>query len=370
MKNWLTLILFSLLARAVTAQGFQPVFPGLSGQELIDSVASHYRPATVLDYANARDTLYAKILAANDDSLRCIYSGHTLYLDPTQDPTQYIYQNGGTNGMNTEHAYPQAKGAVQGTNAYSDMHHLYPTRILVNEARGDKPFAEIPDAQTQKWFRNNQMQTTIPTQHIEEYAESGSAAFEPREASKGDVARSVFYFYTVYRNQANSADPDFFNLQRATLCQWTYEDPADSFELRKTWRIAAYQDGKPNPFVLDCSLAQRTWCQDIMNTCLSSTHEPAASRSLGAVLKPQPNAGFAELTLELPVSGELEGKILDVTGKVCAEFSGGNAQAGPLTMTLDVTKLAGNGLWMGFVMINLSSKSGNLRQTLPIVVNR
>lgn len=363
------LFIFILCHQLGFAQGFQTVFPNLSGQELIDSVASHYRPAHVLDYANARDTLYAKILAADDDSLRCIYSGHTLYLDPTQDPTQYIYENGGTNGMNTEHAYPQAKGALQGTNAYSDMHHLYPTRIAVNEARADKPFAEIPDAQTQKWFRNNQMQSTIPTQHIEEYAESASASFEPREASKGDVARSVFYFYAVYRNQANSADPDFFNLQRPTLCQWTYQDPADSFELRKTWKIAAYQDGKPNPFVLDCTLAQRTWCQDVLNTCLSNTHEPALSGNLAAVLAPQPSAGQAQLLLDLPVSGQVQGKILDITGRVCAEFKGGNAEAGPFSIILDVTNLGGNGIWMGFVSVTLKSNSGELHKTIPMVVN-
>ena len=100
----LALLIILFACSRLSAQGFEIVFPGLSGADLIDSVARNYRPDTVLDYANARDTLYAKILAIDDDSLRCIYSGHTLYLNPTQDPTQYIYQNGGSNGMNTEHA--------------------------------------------------------------------------------------------------------------------------------------------------------------------------------------------------------------------------------------------------------------------------
>jgi len=124
----------------------------------------------VLDYANARDTLYARVLAIDDDSLRCIYSGHTLYLDPTQDPTQYVYQNGGSNGMNTEHAYPQSKGAADG-NARSDMHHLYPARIPVNEVRGDVPFMEIPDGANPKWYILNQILTNIPALNRDAYTE-------------------------------------------------------------------------------------------------------------------------------------------------------------------------------------------------------
>src|SRR5690606_33791999 len=135
----------------------------LSGDELLDSVVSRYRPGVVLDYAHARDTLYASVLSVEDDSLRCIYSGYALWLDPTEDPTQYIYLNGSSLGMNTEHAYPQSKGAADG-NARSDMHHLFPARIPVNEARGDVPYADIPDALTQQWFRGTSVLFSIPAQ--------------------------------------------------------------------------------------------------------------------------------------------------------------------------------------------------------------
>jgi endonuclease I len=307
----LFLILFA--SSCLSAQGFESVFPGLSGNELIDSVASHYRPGTVLDYANSRDTLYSKVLAIDDDSVRCIYSGHTLYLDPTQDPTQYVYQNGGSNGMNAEHAYPQSKGAADG-NARSDMHHLYPVRIPVNEARGDFPYAEIPDAQTQKWFMGNQVQTSIPSININGYAEFKTGAFEPRESGKGDLARSVFYFYTMYRAQANLADPNYFELQRPTLCQWAQQDPADSIELRKTWRIAPYQDGKPNPFVIDCTLASRCWCPGIPPNCLVGINDPVAS--IGPVLKVWPNPANDLLNFEFESDGPVTIRLLDILGGI------------------------------------------------------
>lgn len=307
------LFLLLLAPGSLLAQGFEIVFPGLEGAELIDSVASRYRPDTVLDYAKSRDTLYGKILAFDDDSIRCIYSGHTLYLDPTQDPTQYIYQNGGSNGMNTEHAYPQSKGAADG-NARSDMHHLYPARIPVNEARGEVPFLEIPDAQTQKWFMGNQVLTSIPTSNKDAYSEFKTGAFEPRESVKGDLARSIFYFYTMYRAQANLADPNFFELQRPTLCQWANQDLADSAELRKTWRIAPYQDGKPNPFVIDCTLASRCWCPGQVPNCIAGTDMPALSPG-SAALKVWPNPATGTLHYQFESEKPVQIVLFDFLGR-------------------------------------------------------
>lgn len=340
-------VLFLLLVASprLSAQGFEQVFPGLNGAELIDSVASNYRPNVVLDYANARDTLYAKILARDDDSLRCIYSGHTLWLDPTQDPTQYIFQNGGPNGMNTEHSYPQSKGAADG-NARSDMHHLYPTRIPVNEARGDVPFAEIPDAQTQKWFIGNQIFTSIPTININGYTEFKTGAFEPRESVKGDIARSVFYFYTMYQAQANLADPNYFELQRPTLCQWANQDPADSSELIKTWRIAPYQDGKPNPFVIDCSLASRCWCPGQTPNCLVATQTPLAPQD--SKLRAWPNPANEVLLVEYETDGPTNFRLMDLLGRTLLyqESANGTAsfQLKNLPQGLYVLEASGRGI--------------------------
>ena len=87
-RIFVLLIVVAGFALGATAQIYQPVFPNLNNPLLLDSVVAGYKPNIILDYANSRDTLYAKVLALDDDSLRCIYSGHTLYLDPTQDPTQ------------------------------------------------------------------------------------------------------------------------------------------------------------------------------------------------------------------------------------------------------------------------------------------
>lgn len=331
----LLLLFFGLFSQHLFSQSFEPVFPALTGDELLDSVASHYRPAVVLDYANARDTLYASILAADDDTLRCIYSGYALYLDPTQDPTQYIYLNGSSLGMNTEHAYPQSKGAGDG-NPRSDMHHLFPARIPVNEARGEVPYADIPDAQTQKWFRGTQVLFSIPAQDKDSWSEARPFQdFEPRESVKGDLARAIFYFYTMYRVQANAADPNFFESQRITLCQWQAQDPADSAELVKTWRIAPYQEGKPNPFVLDCTLAHRCWCPEVVSNCSVQEQEPE-DVPLMLRLAPNPFSGSGRLEMTAPISGNLNARLRSLTGQELAVWQVGEVASGAVSLPIEI----------------------------------
>jgi Endonuclease I len=349
------------------AQGFRLLFSGSTGPALLDSLFQHFKPDTVLTYGEARDTLYAKILAIDDDSVRCIYSGHTLYLDPTQDPTQYIYLGGSTLGMNAEHSYPQSKGAETGF-ARSDMHHLYPTRIPVNEARGSLPYAEIPDNQTQKWYRKAQIFTTKPTSFIEQYSEWTPTAFEPPESSKGDLARSIFYMYTMYRSQMNAADPNFFELQRATLCNWNAQDPADSIELRKTWRIAPYQDGKPNPYVLDCTLAQRTWCPNVTPNCTLNSKEPNVVLYLDLRIVPQPAQQQARVEVFLPFSGDIRITIYAFTGQQMATAWAKDAQAGLFSLPLNIETLAQSGFHSFFLSFELLGDKDAVRRSIPLLL--
>jgi len=233
------------------------IFPGLSGQALIDALVDEYKSQTLLSLTQAKDTLYSRI-EAREDSVRGIYTDFTLYLPPGQDPSQALFMNGA--GLNLEHSWPQSKGAGPGTPGRSDMHHLYPSRVNVNAERASYPFGEIDDNDTDNWYYKELELTTIPNSNIDLYSESIDGRFEPRESVKGDIARGMLYFYTMYKAEADDADPFFFQEQKETLCAWHYADPADENEINRTQSIAAYQNGKINPFVLDCTLAERTYC--------------------------------------------------------------------------------------------------------------
>jgi hypothetical protein len=260
-----------LLSFVITAAYSQSVIgEGLSGQELWNYVIANYKTTTTLGYTKARDTLYAVIDLKDRNQLSCVYSGYTITLDVSLDPSTDAYHQ----GINCEHTFPQSMGASSEPQK-SDMHHLFPCKANVNSSRGNHPYGEIPDEDTDKWYRNDTILYTIPTEFIEKYAEKynpsdlGVAQFEPKEDHKGNAARAMFYFYAIYYD---AADNDFWEFQKNTLLDWNYLDIPDTDEIDRTQLIASYQDDKVNPFVLDNSLALRIWFEEqIVYGCTDPT---------------------------------------------------------------------------------------------------
>lgn len=293
----------------------EPIFSELEGQDLYNALVEEYKPVHVLDYSHARDTLFKNIYGVHD-SLFCVYSGYGVYMDPDEDPTITVYHNGDDSGINTEHCYPRSKGADSG-NAKSDMHHLFPAKSNINSERSNFPFGEIRDEETDLWFYKSFIKNSIPEQNINKYSESIPFLFEPRENFKGNVARSIFYFYTMYRERAENADPLFFDVQRKTLCIWHYEDPVDSLEYIRTYKIAQYQDGNINPFVEDCSLAARLYCADVAQLC-TVTALPKVDLSLYDVrLLGNPiSDNILRMRIESPQPGFWRVQVLNVTGNI------------------------------------------------------
>ena len=249
MKNIIifTFITFNLI-RAQSIIG-----PSNTRTNLFNFLINNYTTSNTLSYNNARDVMYSIIDLRNDNTLKGIYTNYTITIDPSQDPRP---QTNALN-MNCEHSWPQSMGA-SGSPQKSDMHHLYPTRGNVNSSRGNKPFDEINDDQTDKWWRLDYYETSIPNQFIDEFSEvdNDNEKFEPREDVKGNIARSMFYFYTIYNDVANH---NFFDIQKDILYEWHKQDPVDEIELSRSYAIAGYQNNIPNPFVLDSSLVKRIW---------------------------------------------------------------------------------------------------------------
>jgi len=255
------ILIFIFIVLSTSAQGqyfYVPVFTGQQGDDLLSAMVSEYKPVSVLSYSDAREEMYTSIDNVNGNVIG-IYTAHSVALPANEsDPIQFLLMNNAVNGINCEHTYPQSKGAANG-NARSDMHHLHPARAQVNSSRGSKPFGENNDGDTDTWFYLDQSQSSIPNASvIDNYSESDLLAFEPRESVKGNIARGIMYFYTMYKAEADAADPNFFWDQIETLCEWHYNDPVDQEEWTRTMEIGAIQGNNPNPFVLDCSVAART----------------------------------------------------------------------------------------------------------------
>lgn len=318
----------------------QTIYPQQSGAILLDSLVQGYKPQVVLDYDDARDTLYAKVYLEGD-SVEGVYTGHRLYLPPNGDPSTALFRSGSANGINAEHTYPQSKGARYGA-AKSDMHHLYPTRTAVNSARANYPFIPISPAQTTFWYYRSWTESA-PSQAKSKYSQVdvNNARFTPRLSHRGNAARAIFYFYTMYKAEADAADPTFFASQVPHLCQWHFDDPVDSLEWVRTHRIAAYQDNKPNPFVLDCTLPIRTYCPHLSSSsCMVSTI-PLEEIGTAWVL-PYPQPAQSKITFEytLNKSSILSLEVYDLLGQLVYTQRSMPKTTGTHQTTIDVSALA------------------------------
>ncbi|MDZ7949699.1 endonuclease [Nostoc sp. DedQUE09] len=228
------------------------ILSGVTGDDLLEKLDSLYSPRASLGYGSARDLLYTKI-DNQGGTVTDIYAGYSVPLDPNSDKPR---EEAARHRINAEHVWPQSMGA-EGP-AKSDLHNLFASRIEINSDRANFPFGDIPDNQTMSWYLDDDELSFQPSpQDIDKYSEFRRGFFEPREAKKGDIARVIFYFRTVYPELANAS---FFEAQKDTLCKWQADDPIDAGEVARSHAIAKTPQGNDNPFVLDSTLPQRTYC--------------------------------------------------------------------------------------------------------------
>ncbi len=200
-----------------------------------------------LGYDNARRRMYGNCDNMSN-TVTCVYGGYTQSHPQNSTATSIALPNGRI--INAEHTVPQS---FFNSNApmVADMCHLFPTYETWNSDRGSYPFAEIPDAQTTKWeILLNTATSTMPTSNIEGYSEFKTGSYEPREVQKGNTARAILYFYTVYETQMNTTYgrpiTDVANVQ--TLYNWHIQDPVTQADIDRNNCIKTYQ-GNGNPYI-------------------------------------------------------------------------------------------------------------------------
>lgn len=238
---------------------------GLSGSYLIQYLRDYfyYSQSSGKNYDNSRQYLYSKVDIIGDQVF-CLYTGFTATYDSTTIPdsaSKQVYLNG--DGINAEHIWPQSKFNKKSPMVY-DLHHLFASQVQANGDRSNYPFMNISEGDVTYWYLNDSRLTVAPEssqQHLYSKYKSG-AGFEPRDQYKGDVARAIFYFYTMYKDNANmladTGNPAFFDGMKTTLLEWHRKDPSDSVEKARNTKVAAWQ-GNRNPFIDDSSLVARVF---------------------------------------------------------------------------------------------------------------
>lgn len=159
---------------------------------------------------------------------------------------------GGVDNWNREHVWAKSHGDF-GTAAGpgTDLHHLRPTDVTVNSARGNLDFDE-----------GGSQVGEAPGNY------SDGDSWEPRDAVKGDVARMIFYMSVRYETGdmvdlevndrvGNGSTPYMGRV--SVLKQWSQQDPPDAFEQRRNDRIHANWQGNRNPFVDHPEWVESIW---------------------------------------------------------------------------------------------------------------
>lgn len=151
----------------------------------------------------------------------------------------------GANDINREHVWAKSHGSFADIRPMdSDVHNLHPADASVNQIRSNRDFDKVAPNGTQiaeapgTWYNTN--------------------AWEPADAVKGQVARTILYMDVRYEGTNGEIDltaangvgtypqPKHGNLQ--TLLEWHRQFPPTDFERRRNERIFNMQLNR-NPFV-------------------------------------------------------------------------------------------------------------------------
>ncbi|PKG98712.1 ExeM/NucH family extracellular endonuclease [Paraglaciecola sp. MB-3u-78] len=199
--------------------------------------------------ADHKDLSYSEVWTAlthtdedpnNTDNVILWYTGRSMAKNLNGSGSQSTDPD----NWNREHSWPQSHGFAdleESAEAYTDIHHLRPTDISVNQSRGNLDFDNSD---------NELAESTI--NRID------SDSFEPRDAVKGDVARMMFYMDTRYEGSDTTTDlqlvdrltsidmPELGRLCR--LIEWHNADPVDAAEQLRNNTIYEFQ-GNRNPYI-------------------------------------------------------------------------------------------------------------------------
>jgi hypothetical protein len=193
----------------------------LSEEALKTALTTLLNNGTVsLGYNTARDNMYATI----DNSggrVECVYTGKMA---------AFTTRAGANNAsFNCEHTYPQGFFSSSDPEK-SDIHHLFPTTTTSNSRRGNDPFGIVSSP---SWQDGG--------------SKSGGGNFEPRDAQKGIVARSMMYF-VLRHGDFNDGGTPFLSKQEAILRTWSNQFSVTQQEKDRNTAIFGLQKNR-SPFV-------------------------------------------------------------------------------------------------------------------------
>jgi deoxyribonuclease-1 len=162
-----------------------------------------------------------------------------------------VFGAGRRHGLNVEHVFPMSwvtsaldcgtRRQCRANNELfnrieADLHNLYPARQEINEERSSYRYAEI------RGEARRFGECDFEVNHEQRQA-------EPRELSRGEIARAMFYMENRYRDDGL----EIFESQARMLRRWHRDDPPGAVERKRNDLIETLQ-GNRNPYIDDPGL--------------------------------------------------------------------------------------------------------------------
>lgn len=252
-------VFYLLYCTALNAQipnGYYDSAVGLSDEKLKSALHEIIRGHTEFPYTSQKTDTWDILKetdrdSKNPDNVILFYTGRSV--NAAQE-----YNN--KQGWNREHVWSKSHGKFDTSPGMgTDIHHLKPSDISVNSARGNKDF----DVGGLLYIDGDGATE----------CKSDADSWEPGDADKGDVARILFYMATRY--EGDDGEPDLelidavntydlnepgkgFYGKLSTLLDWHNSDPVDSFEINRNNIIYSYQKNR-NPFIDHPEFVEKIW---------------------------------------------------------------------------------------------------------------
>jgi hypothetical protein len=305
----------------------------------VTDLSAVINPHTFISYFNYKQTVMNQFEVSDTTNgqsfVTCVYSGENRVFN---DPFDWT-----ATGYSREHTYchswmPTFPCDNPEEPEYTDQHNLYPTNLAnANSYRSNLPLMEITGnvlytfLEGSVGYNGNQM------------------CYEPRDAQKGNAARSIFYHATCYNMQNNLNWGIAANQDQATLKTWHFADLPDSYEIARQEYIFSVQ-GNRNPYIDSVNFVCHVNFDNM--SYLETSCNVGIEEQLAANLSVFP----------VPSNGNIYAQVngLAITGYTLTDLSGRIVKTA-IGINEDVLIVNGNDLKSGKYLIEVSTPFGNTR---------
>lgn len=200
----------------------------------------------VFDYTEARRIMYNDVDCVNG-KMNLVYGGSTIEwrCGGTEIPSSTI--------VNAEHTVPQSLFDKKPP-MVSDLNHLFAAPSKLNNIRSNYPFVEMDYDSCSQFCHENSCSFTKPS-NPDDYSCLGKdqKSFMPIKSGRGQVARAVLYFMTMYD------EVDMSHVGKLeTFKQWNHQFPPTQQEIDRNNAINQTQ-GNRNPYIDDYTLVDKAF---------------------------------------------------------------------------------------------------------------